>query len=134
MRVWIVAVVVVGIVAGLGFAHPFGNPRAEPAEGLGTLLRGAKMPMDAKVVLVTKCADCHSNETRWPVYARVAPGSWLIERDIVEVGLFAHFANRRIDRLLALLDQSLGEIPVPIGAQQQEFQLALDRAHDHHTG
>jgi cytochrome c len=84
MRVWIVAVVVVGIVAGLGFAHPFGNPRAEPAEGLGTLLRGAKMPMDAKVVLVTKCADCHSNETRWPVYARVAPGSWLIERDIVE--------------------------------------------------
>jgi cytochrome c len=26
----------------------------------------------------------HSSETRRPVYARVAPGSWLIERDIVE--------------------------------------------------
>jgi cytochrome c len=35
-------------------------------------------------LLVGKCADCHSNETRWPVYARVAPGSWLIESDIVE--------------------------------------------------
>jgi cytochrome c len=68
---------------GLGDLHPFGNPRAEPAEGFGTLLHGAKMPMDAKVVLVTKCADCHSSETRWPVYARIAPGSWLIERDIV---------------------------------------------------
>jgi cytochrome c len=35
-------------------------------------------------VLIAKCADCHSNETRWPVYARIAPGSWLIERDIVK--------------------------------------------------
>ena len=84
MRPSVVAIVTVAAVMGLGYVHPFGNPRAEPAEGLGTLLRGAKMPEDAKAVLVTKCADCHSSETRWPVYARVAPGSWLIERDIVE--------------------------------------------------
>lgn len=84
MRPWLVAVVVVASVTGLGFVHPFGNPRAESAEGLGTLLAGAKMPAETKAVLVTKCADCHSSETRWPVYARVAPGSWLIERDIVE--------------------------------------------------
>jgi cytochrome c len=84
MRVWIAAVVVVTSVAGLGFVHPFGDPRVEPAKGLGTLLQGAKMPTEAKAVLVTKCADCHSSETKWPVYARVAPGSWLIERDIVE--------------------------------------------------
>jgi cytochrome c len=88
MRTWVVAVAVVvammSVGLGLGDLHPFGDPRAEPAEGLGTLLHGAKMPMDAKVVLVTKCADCHSSETRWPVYARVAPGSWLMERDIVE--------------------------------------------------
>ncbi len=84
MRVWIVAALVVASVVGLGFVHPFGDPRVEPPEGLGTLLQGATMPMDAKVVLVTKCADCHSSETRWPAYARVAPGSWLIERDIVE--------------------------------------------------
>jgi cytochrome c len=83
MRSWIVAVIVAAVF-GLGFVHPFGNPRAEPAEGLGTLLQGAKMPADAKAVLVAKCADCHSSETRWPVYARVAPGSWLIERDIIE--------------------------------------------------
>ena len=88
MRAWVVAFATVIAVTGAGFGlgnlHPFGDPRVEPAEGLGTLLRGAKMPMDAKVVLVTKCADCHSSETRWPVYARMAPGSWLIERDIVE--------------------------------------------------
>jgi cytochrome c len=84
MRPWTVAALTVAAVVGLGFVHPFGNPRAEPAEGRGTLLQGANMPADAKAVLVTKCADCHSSETRWPVYARVAPGSWLIERDIVE--------------------------------------------------
>ena len=88
MRAWVVAfatvVAVMGVGYGLGYLHPFGNPRVEPAEGLGTLLRGAKMPAEAKAVLVAKCADCHSSETRWPVYARIAPGSWLIESDIVE--------------------------------------------------
>jgi cytochrome c len=84
MRPWTVAALTVAAFVGLGFVHPFGNPRAEPAEGRGTLLKGANMPADAKAVLVTKCADCHSSETRWPVYARIAPGSWLIERDIVE--------------------------------------------------
>ena len=87
MRAWMMAVVIVLAVTGAGFGlgnlHPFGDPRVEPAQGLGTLLHGAKMPMDAKVVLITKCADCHSSETQWPAYARVAPGSWLIERDIV---------------------------------------------------
>ena len=28
------------------------------------------------------CFDCHTNETRWPLYARVAPGSWLMARDV----------------------------------------------------
>ncbi len=83
-RPWAAAVMTVAAVVGLGYVHPFGNPRADPAKGLGTLLQGATMPADAKAVLLTKCADCHSSETRWPVYARVAPGSWLIERDIIE--------------------------------------------------
>jgi cytochrome c len=73
----------VAAAVGLSFVHPFGNPRVEPAKGLDTLLRDAHMPDSAKAVLISKCADCHSTETRWPVYARVAPGSWLIERDIV---------------------------------------------------
>lgn len=24
------------------------------------------------------CGDCHSNETAWPWYSRIAPASWLI--------------------------------------------------------
>jgi cytochrome c len=89
------AVIVLSAVAafGLAFTHPFGNPRVEPAKGLDTLLQGVNMPADAKRVLIAKCADCHSNETRWPVYARLAPGSWLIERDIVEARKRMNLSN-----------------------------------------
>jgi cytochrome c len=82
---WLIAsaLTAAGLV-GLGYVHPFGNPRVEPPQSPGTLLQDANMPSGAKAVLLAKCADCHSNETRWPIYARIAPGSWLIERDIVE--------------------------------------------------
>lgn len=30
------------------------------------------------------CGDCHSNETVWPWYSRIAPASWLISRDVNE--------------------------------------------------
>jgi hypothetical protein len=28
------------------------------------------------------CFDCHSNETRWPWYANVAPFSWIVQQDV----------------------------------------------------
>ena len=30
------------------------------------------------------CFDCHSNETQWPAYSRVAPVSWLVQHDVAE--------------------------------------------------
>ena len=30
------------------------------------------------------CFDCHSNLTKWPAYAQVAPVSWLIAHDVAE--------------------------------------------------
>ena len=30
------------------------------------------------------CFDCHSNETVWPTYTRIAPASWLIWHDVEE--------------------------------------------------
>lgn len=35
-------------------------------------------------VLRQSCYDCHSNETHWPWYARVAPASWLVASDVHE--------------------------------------------------
>src|SRR5262245_36424105 len=35
-------------------------------------------------VLRRSCYDCHSNETAWPWYSRVAPLSWLVAHDVGE--------------------------------------------------
>ncbi len=37
-----------------------------------------------KAVLKRACYDCHSNETVWPWYSRVAPMSWLVAWDVHE--------------------------------------------------
>ncbi|HWI19366.1 MAG TPA: heme-binding domain-containing protein, partial [Vicinamibacterales bacterium] len=39
------------------------------------------------------CFDCHSNETEWPPYSRVAPISWLIQRDVSEGRAVLNFSE-----------------------------------------
>jgi len=39
---------------------------------------------EARAVLVRACFDCHSNQTVWPWYSRVAPASWLLAKDVRE--------------------------------------------------
>lgn len=39
-------------------------------------------PPEVMAVLRRSCFDCHSNETVWPWYGRVAPASWLVARDV----------------------------------------------------
>jgi hypothetical protein len=41
-------------------------------------------PPEVKAILRRACYDCHSNETRWPWYSRVAPVSWLVAWDVRE--------------------------------------------------
>src|SRR4051812_44101919 len=36
----------------------------------------------SRELAVRACFDCHSNETRWPWYANVAPFSWTMQRDV----------------------------------------------------
>jgi hypothetical protein len=40
------------------------------------------MSAEVRAILVKACYDCHSNETRWPWYSRVAPMSWLVAYDV----------------------------------------------------
>jgi mono/diheme cytochrome c family protein len=41
-------------------------------------------PAEVKAILKASCYDCHSNETVWPWYSRVAPVSWLVASDATE--------------------------------------------------
>jgi cytochrome c551/c552 len=46
-------------------------------------------PPEAKALLKRACYNCHSNETVWPGYSRIAPISWFVASDVHEGrGLF----------------------------------------------
>lgn len=57
---------------------PYGRTHTNPR-----VTDEAPWPSDeARDLAVAACYDCHSNETEWPLYASVAPMSWLIQRDV----------------------------------------------------
>ena len=39
---------------------------------------------DTRALAKQACFDCHSNETEWPLYSRIAPVSWLVQQDVSE--------------------------------------------------
>ncbi len=45
---------------------------------------GPGAPPAVEAVLKQSCYDCHSNETVWPWYSRVAPVSWMVVNDVHE--------------------------------------------------
>lgn len=79
-RTTIAAGFLIAASAGFSLVHPWGDVRNVAPEG--GFLEGSKVPQPVSETLETKCADCHSNRTHWPVYSRLAPGSWLMEHDV----------------------------------------------------
>ena len=49
------------------------NPTADPA---------LQVEAPARTLLRHACYDCHSQQTVWPWYSRVAPISWLVAHDV----------------------------------------------------
>ena len=56
-------------------------------------------PQTAQLVHV--CYQCHSNETEWPWYTNIAPGSWLIQHDVDEARLFMNFSENDVTSFMA---------------------------------
>jgi hypothetical protein len=76
MRRWIV-------LSGLAVLLVLGAGQLVPVERRNPPVTGDVPTSPAvKVVLRRACYDCHSNETRWPWYGRIAPVSWLVARDV----------------------------------------------------
>jgi hypothetical protein len=85
---------------------PRTNPRAAPGLALGQQIA---VPSTVDRVLRRACYDCHSHETRWRWYARVAPASWLVVSDVDEGRRHLNFSTwsdyHRFERA-DLLDKS----------------------------
>jgi hypothetical protein len=70
-------------------AVPYGNQHSNPPVTLEP-----RWDSPATRELASKaCFDCHSNETEWPVYSRVAPVSWLIQHDVDEGRAVLNFSE-----------------------------------------
>jgi mono/diheme cytochrome c family protein len=61
-------------------AVPYGRDHANPAVSAEPVWKGEH----TRELFLRGCQDCHSNETRWPWYASIAPASWLVQRDVDE--------------------------------------------------
>lgn len=59
--------------------HRRTNPRTNPSE---TIEANLYVPAPVSALLQRACKNCHSNETRWPWYSRIAPASWLMINDV----------------------------------------------------
>jgi hypothetical protein len=52
------------------------------AAGKDDLISSGRLPENISSILRTSCYDCHSNQTIYPWYSKVAPASWLLAKDV----------------------------------------------------
>lgn len=68
----------------LARVHPFGDAGLYAAAGKQRArIESSSLPAGVRSLLEDKCADCHSNQARAPLYGRFAPVSWMMERDVI---------------------------------------------------
>lgn len=84
------------------------QPEKNKSEGIAAddISNTFKMPEAIHVVLVEKCYDCHSNNTRYPWYVHVQPIGWWLASHIKEGKDHLNFsafktysANKATDKL-----------------------------------
>ncbi len=138
MKRWLRRGAAVGLVAAVAIQfvppeYPLDNPPAEAT------IAG---PPRIVALLRRACFDCHSHETRWPWYARVAPVSWMIAADVaggrsrmnfsqwesLREGFKRRYARKIVERI------EKGEMPLPrylwlhprarVGAEELELLRA----------
>ncbi len=70
-----------------------------------------------RALMERACFDCHSNETKWPAYAYVAPISWLVAHDVDEGRQkfnLSDWANNPTEGDEMIESIRKGEMPMPI--------------------
>lgn len=105
----------------LARVHPFGDASLYAKNTPAPFMEDVHVPPEVRSILATKCADCHSEQVRVPLYGRFAPVSWLMESDIVrgrKAMNLALWSTYSPDRRLGLAQQivimtSKGKMPLP---------------------
>ena len=85
-----VAVVAIA-AAGGSLIHPFGALGSSGNSQV--ILREAQIDPETLALVQRACQNCHSEKTAWPWYSRVAPASWLLERDVQQARLHMNLSR-----------------------------------------
>lgn len=70
---------------------PYAAVAAEPAGA--AFLQTAQLGPGDVGMLQRACQNCHSHDTAWPWYGRVAPLSWLLRKDVSDGRRFLNFSR-----------------------------------------
>ena len=112
-------VVVLVLLAAIQLVRPARtNPPVDPDR---TLQAGIAPPHAAVAVIARACRDCHSSDTSWPWYSRVAPASWLVAHDVNEGRAavnFSDWTSYPADQQQKILKEACDEVrqgEMPIG-------------------
>jgi hypothetical protein len=91
---------------------PADLPPAE-MEPAGDIIRSGLVGEEVVPLLKTSCYNCHSNETRYPWYAHVAPASWLVAYDVKkgrEELNFSTWQEYDLNKMVGKLDDVASEV------------------------
>ena len=79
------------VLAGAQLIRP---AQTNPSTDASQTLQAAMPAGDPAVAAIGRaCADCHSNETIWPWYSKVAPVSWLVAHDVNDARRHVNFSK-----------------------------------------
>ena len=86
---WLKAVGSILVLFGLMQCVPYGRTHSNPPISKEPAWNSPRTRELAK----RACFDCHSNETKWPWYADVAPMSWIVQRDVEQARTVINFSQ-----------------------------------------
>ncbi|MCA1815722.1 MAG: heme-binding domain-containing protein [Acidobacteria bacterium] len=78
---WVVVAFAVAFVCAQFYRPAMTNAAVDPSRTVEARLR---VTPEVQSILKRSCNDCHTNQTRFPWYSKVAPASWLLAQDIRE--------------------------------------------------
>ena len=97
--VLLIGIVVFGLIQFVPYGKTYTNPPVINVPNWDT--------PETEALVRSSCYDCHSNETTYPWYSKVAPASWLLQRDVDEGRRQLNFSEWPTDqgRQLAITDE-----------------------------
>ena len=110
----------VATIAAVGgsLVHPFGTPATPGSDQ--TILREAQIDPETLAIVQRACQNCHSQNTEWPWYSRVAPVSWLLAHDVqqarshMNLSQWQDYSNDDRRRLLSEIGSAVRNREMPV--------------------